>query len=116
MPDYEREADQWRRDLRSAVDAGQAALRDRTVHVKHAQRLTLLVKRAEKLFGDVLSEPFGACIKAASLVDAAWQDETVALSRADAVKVGGIAAQSFEAGSHYWACRLAIDELESKKP
>lgn len=108
------DADTWRRDLRAAVDAGSGAFLKPDQRPIHGRRLKELNARAHKLFGGPL-EPFGACVKAASAYQSAWQSQIENLDRPDVAALNGQTRMAFEAGAEYAACRAAVDELEQKK-
>jgi hypothetical protein len=114
VPKYA-EADAWRRDLRAAVDAGSNAFLKPEQRPLHGRRLSELNARAEKLFGGPLDEQFGACVKAASAYQSAWQSQVTNLDRPNVAALNGQTRMAFEAGAEYGACRVAVDALELKK-
>lgn len=109
------EADQWRREMRKAVDENTKTMLSKEDWAKQGRRLAELRQRAEKLFGNAMDEPFGPCVKAITFFEAATSDQRANAVQATAQRVGGQSNQAFEAGVNYWACRTAIDELETKQ-
>lgn len=108
------EADQWRRDLRAAMDSNGAMFLKPEQRPIQGRKLAELVSRAEKLFGHPMDEPFGSCVKAASLYQGAWGQQMAALHTPSPPTLIGQTTLAHEAGVSYWACRLAVDDLESK--
>jgi hypothetical protein len=115
-PSYQ-DADQWRRELRAAVDETGKALRQSELQTRQGQRWAAIVTRAQVLFGKDLSvhDRFGSCTAAATLLATAWQDQLANRRKPGTVDASGQTLQAFEAGSHYTACRRDIDDLESKR-
>lgn len=109
------QAEQFRRDMRAAMDQNTRDLMDPLRRRGHAIKLSDLVKRSEKLFGGVFNPKFGACVKAAMLLQSGWMDQISLLSSPSASNVGAHTAMTFEAGIEYWNCRLAIDELTPRR-
>ena len=109
-----KQAEQFRLDMRAAMDQNTRDLMDPLKRPDHELRLNSLVARSTKLFGDQFNPKLGSCVKAASLLQSGWADQISLLSSPSAIDVGTHTTMTFEAGIEYWNCRLAIDALTQR--
>lgn len=107
------EADQWRRELRQVIDANMASMNFQQ-RAPTNQKLDRLKLRAEKMFRGAGGD-FESCISAADMYTSAYLSQLTNTTRTTDQSLSGQTRMAFEAGSHYWACRLAIDGLEVSK-
>jgi hypothetical protein len=104
-------AEQFRKDLRAAVDQGAGPINGVEQQRTYAIKLAEIERRSKRLFGDVFNPVLGSCVKAAGFVQSAWTERVFAKANPTPTALAGIARLSFEAGVEYWACRTAIDAL-----
>lgn len=109
-------AEQFRVDIRSAMDQNTQNLRQPDKRRAHGANLDALVRRSERLFGDQFNQKFGSCVKAAGLMRSGWADQLSLISSTSPIGVGTHTTMTFEAGIEYWNCRLAIDSLTPSIP
>lgn len=111
------QAEQFRRELRAAMDQNTKSLMNPGEHRAHGARLSALVNKSNRLFGgDPFNPKFGSCVKAVGLMQNAWQDQLRLLRENTSKNVGTHTAFVFEAGIEYWNCRMAIDALTPSIP
>lgn len=109
-----KQAEQFRLDMRAAMDQNTRSLMDPAKRQGHAAALKRLVERSTRLFGDQFNPKFGSCVKAANFLQAGWSDQISLLSSPSAIDIGTHTTMTFEAGIEYWNCRLAIDSLSKR--
>lgn len=110
-----KQAEQFRLDMRAAMDQNTRDLMDPQRRKSHAMSLNNLVAQSTKLFGDQFNPKFGSCVKAASLLQSGWADQISLLFSPSAIDVGTHTTMTFEAGIEYWNCRLAVDSLTQRR-
>lgn len=111
------QADKFRRDLRLVLSQGPVNVDDAQKRKAHQAKLQELEKRASRLFGGPSDPKFGACVNAATRLNAAWTDQVVMGTRPVAGReLALLSSASFEAGVDYAACREAIDALSPAVP